>query len=281
MNRIIFRGIVILVLTSTVHLGQSVADSVPVLQVRPTPSTTAVQPLPGGIATTPQPKPDTPAVKLDPRAEAAPAALVHRSVAETMEQVRNARGGVVLVHIWGAFCPPCREEFPVLIRLAERYRSQPFEIVACACDVSPVTTAQFLKDREMNFTCTFLTDRDYTPFREAGINISNKVPFTAILDSSGKVVKEWSGSRDYKTYCGILDETFCTAAPVTADLPALTPPRKKVPVAGPEVKKPVEAPVATASPSHRSAESTVLGLTLTAGLAFLGLCATMIVCFRR
>lgn len=38
-------------------------------------------------------------------------------------------GKVVFVQFWGTWCVPCREEFPHLIELYEKYRSKGFEIV--------------------------------------------------------------------------------------------------------------------------------------------------------
>jgi thiol-disulfide isomerase/thioredoxin len=38
-------------------------------------------------------------------------------------------GKVVLVNIWGTWCPPCREEIPHLIEIQDDYRDQGFEII--------------------------------------------------------------------------------------------------------------------------------------------------------
>jgi len=38
-------------------------------------------------------------------------------------------GKVVMVDIWGAWCPPCIEQMPKLIAMQERYRDRGFEII--------------------------------------------------------------------------------------------------------------------------------------------------------
>ena len=42
------------------------------------------------------------------------------------------KGRVVLVDIFGTWCPPCRRAAPVLVSLYERYRTQGFEVVGLA-----------------------------------------------------------------------------------------------------------------------------------------------------
>jgi len=42
------------------------------------------------------------------------------------------KGRVVLVDLFGTWCPPCRRATPILVSLYERYRSQGFEVVGLA-----------------------------------------------------------------------------------------------------------------------------------------------------
>ena len=42
------------------------------------------------------------------------------------------KGKVVLVDIWGTWCPPCRREAPSLAKLDERFRERGLEIVGIA-----------------------------------------------------------------------------------------------------------------------------------------------------
>ncbi|GIW70969.1 MAG: hypothetical protein KatS3mg102_0511 [Planctomycetota bacterium] len=44
-------------------------------------------------------------------------------------RLRDFRGQVVLVDIWGTWCPPCRAEIPHLIELYQRYKGKGFAIV--------------------------------------------------------------------------------------------------------------------------------------------------------
>jgi thiol-disulfide isomerase/thioredoxin len=42
------------------------------------------------------------------------------------------KGRVVLVDLFGTWCPPCRRATPVIVSLYERYRTQGFEVVGLA-----------------------------------------------------------------------------------------------------------------------------------------------------
>ena len=46
--------------------------------------------------------------------------------------LESLRGNVVLVDLFGTWCPPCRAATPALVSLYERYRGQGFEIVGLA-----------------------------------------------------------------------------------------------------------------------------------------------------
>ena len=39
------------------------------------------------------------------------------------------QGKVIMVNLWGTWCPPCRQELPHLIRLKKMYGERGFEIV--------------------------------------------------------------------------------------------------------------------------------------------------------
>lgn len=50
-----------------------------------------------------------------------------------LRQLTNG-GGVVLLHFWASWCPPCLEELPALLALAQTMRGQAFQLVAVSYD---------------------------------------------------------------------------------------------------------------------------------------------------
>lgn len=52
-----------------------------------------------------------------------------RSEGETLS-LSSLRGNVVLLDFFATWCPPCREELPILVKLQERYRDQGLTVIA-------------------------------------------------------------------------------------------------------------------------------------------------------
>jgi cytochrome c biogenesis protein CcmG/thiol:disulfide interchange protein DsbE len=44
------------------------------------------------------------------------------------------RGKVTLVHFWATWCPPCREEMPVLDKFYRQHRADGFEVIAVSIE---------------------------------------------------------------------------------------------------------------------------------------------------
>lgn len=70
------------------------------------------------------------------------------------------QGKVLMVNLWGTWCPPCRQEIPHLIALQERYRDQGFEIVGAEFPATSPDSElshrnalkQFKEDMGINYT---------------------------------------------------------------------------------------------------------------------------------
>src|SRR5262245_49644708 len=65
------------------------------------------------------------------------------------KQVRlsDLRGKVVLLDLWASWCPPCKEELPMLDDMAARLRSKGIEVVGVSIDESRSDAEQFLRSR--------------------------------------------------------------------------------------------------------------------------------------
>jgi len=96
-----------------------------------------------------------------------------------------------LVNVWATWCVPCREETPEFIKLHEKYSPQGLEVVGISIDSSnhEGKVREFVEE----FKVTYAMAHD----SEAAI--ANRfqapaLPFTILLDSTGKVVWVYPGS---------------------------------------------------------------------------------------
>jgi thiol-disulfide isomerase/thioredoxin len=100
-------------------------------------------------------------------------------------QLSKLRGHPVVVSFWGTWCPPCRQEFPELVRLHEAHSAEGLEILAVnGRDQERSTKAvqSFVDEFKAPFTVALdQRGRSRRDFRLAFL------PTTVFIDSSGIV----------------------------------------------------------------------------------------------
>lgn len=114
------------------------------------------------------------------------------------------KGKILLVNFWATWCPPCRQEIPGLIRIQEKHAANGVQVVGIAVDqVDKVRP--YAAEIGIRYPILIAGIEALDLARQLG-NKSGALPFTVVLDRSGKVVK---------THLGLLTE---------ADLEALIAP---------------------------------------------------------
>lgn len=96
------------------------------------------------------------------------------------------RGQVVVVNLWTAWCPPCREEMPALDEVYQRYREQGLVVlgVNSTFQDDEETAAAFVRDLGLRFPILF--DRKGTVSRRYELQA---LPTTYFVDRQG-VIRE-------------------------------------------------------------------------------------------
>jgi thiol-disulfide isomerase/thioredoxin len=67
-------------------------------------------------------------------------------------KISNMKGDVVYVDFWATWCPPCRQSFPWMEEMYQRYSNLGFKIVAISLDNKRDVIDQFLKTMTTSFT---------------------------------------------------------------------------------------------------------------------------------
>jgi thiol-disulfide isomerase/thioredoxin len=98
------------------------------------------------------------------------------------------RGKVVLVDFWASWCGPCKQSFPIMKEVQDKFASRGFTIVAVCLDEKKANMDSFLKKYPMPFTV--LHDPKGRLAEAAGIET---MPTSFLLDPDGKVVALHSG----------------------------------------------------------------------------------------
>lgn len=115
------------------------------------------------------------------------------------------KGKITLINFWGTWCPPCREEFPHLVQLYERYKDDPrFAFVSVVCgeeeqeDVARLTedARRFLESERYKLPVYVdLKNATRLPMMLSLKMESFQYPTTIIADQDGIAVGVWTGYR--------------------------------------------------------------------------------------
>jgi len=109
-------------------------------------------------------------------------------------KVPSTSGKVVLVDFWASWCAPCRQSFPQLDALYQKYRGQGFEVVGVSVDEKAVDMQKFLAANKVSFA----TARDASQKLVGAVGPST-MPTSILIDQSGTVKLVEHGFRGKAT----------------------------------------------------------------------------------
>jgi len=99
------------------------------------------------------------------------------------------RGQVVLVNNWATWCPPCRQEMPILDAYFRDHQHQDFVIVAIDAGESADMVTDFINRYGMSFPVWVdPSSSALNSFR------NNYLPSSYLIDKEGQVIMFWSGA---------------------------------------------------------------------------------------
>jgi thiol-disulfide isomerase/thioredoxin len=108
------------------------------------------------------------------------------------------KGRVVLLNFWATWCVPCREEFPELSKLQDKYGAAGLQLIGVSTDFAKVRPAvqKFLAEQQPSFpNYRKKSSGDDQHFIEAvDSSWGGELPFSVLYDRSGKKVRVYSGS---------------------------------------------------------------------------------------
>ena len=116
------------------------------------------------------------------------------------------RGRHVMVDFWSSWCPPCREEAPVLADAYDRYRAQGVEFVGVAVWDVAEEAERFAEDSGAGYPAGVDTRG------VIGVDYGlTGIPEKYFIDPQGRIVRKYVGPMTAETLDGVLQELL--AAP--------------------------------------------------------------------
>jgi cytochrome c biogenesis protein CcmG, thiol:disulfide interchange protein DsbE len=100
----------------------------------------------------------------------------------------------VVLNFWATWCPPCVEEMPSLVTMADRLKPKGVTVVGVSIDVDGDAYHKFLK----NYGVGFLTIRDPEE-KTPSLYGTHGWPETYIIDRNGILRRKFIGPVDWNS----------------------------------------------------------------------------------
>jgi len=120
---------------------------------------------------------------------------------ELNDIIKNRKGRVLLINIWATWCVPCKEEFPDLIKISEKYDEQ-IELVGISIDYPDEIESKiipFLNEFQPNFVNYVNGEKDTERFiNNLNPKWSGAIPATFFYDSEGEQILFYVGKMSFE-----------------------------------------------------------------------------------
>jgi cytochrome c biogenesis protein CcmG/thiol:disulfide interchange protein DsbE len=109
-------------------------------------------------------------------------------------------GKVTLLNFWGTWCPPCRRELPVLVRLATRLAGEPaFQFIPVSCgsgdvDELAADTRAYLDRNDLPIAAWAFTDPVAASVFASAYGLQ-AFPTTYLIGPDARIERVWVGYR--------------------------------------------------------------------------------------
>ncbi len=125
------------------------------------------------------------------------------SIEKLNDLIKNRNGKYLLLNIWATWCVPCREEFPAINKLHEKYKDQ-IEFIGVSVDYPDEVESKilpFLNSLSIKFTNYVNAEKDADKFiSNLNQDWDGSVPATFIFDTKGKQVKYFTEGKTFDEF---------------------------------------------------------------------------------
>lgn len=106
-------------------------------------------------------------------------------------QLESLKGKVVYLDFWASWCQPCKNSFPWMHDMKQRYADQGFEVLAVNLDKERKLADAFLKEVDVNFLVAFdKSGESASEYKLKGM------PSSYLIGRDGKVYASHVGFRE-------------------------------------------------------------------------------------
>lgn len=114
---------------------------------------------------------------------------------------RQLEGKVVVVSVWGSWCPSCRKQLPILNSLQNKYSRKKIQVLAFSLDRTADKHREFVRQNNINVPSIYARDGDglrVVKMLQQGAGALEAVPTVLIYDKRGRLAHRLVGFFNYK-----------------------------------------------------------------------------------
>lgn len=100
-------------------------------------------------------------------------------------------GKIVYLDFWASWCAPCRQSFPWMNAMQEKYKAQGFEVIGVNLDAQTADAEKFLDKLPARFTVAY--DPKGASAKAYGVK---GMPTSLLIGRDGKVIHQHIGFND-------------------------------------------------------------------------------------
>lgn len=113
-----------------------------------------------------------------------------------VESLNRYQGKTIIVNFWATWCPPCREEMPDLSVVHEQYQDSNVVVLGLAIDEMEAVKT-FQADTPVSYPL-LIAEEEGMPLSAQLGNRKGVLPYTAIINNTGRVAQTFYGKVDQK-----------------------------------------------------------------------------------
>jgi peroxiredoxin len=143
--------------------------------------------------------------KLYPPSDRKPAANFHGTLMNGGTfSLQSTRGKVVVLNFWAAWCAPCKTELPQFDLLYRKTRSQGVDFLGIDTKDVKGNAQRFIANNDISFPSIY--DEPGETATRLGNLPSTSLPFTVLIDQSGKVAAVYVIRMSYNDLKAAIDK---------------------------------------------------------------------------
>jgi thiol-disulfide isomerase/thioredoxin len=116
------------------------------------------------------------------------------------------RGKAILLNFWATWCPPCREEIPLLIEAQTRLGSHGVQVIGIAID-DPKAVASYSREMKINYP-VLIGDATAMNLMDIYGNRTGSLPYSVIIRPDGQISSRKLGAYEEAELGKVLTDAF-------------------------------------------------------------------------